>query len=71
MSVALDTRFQALAEELAELSRLFYSRGWAFGTSGNFSAVVRTDPLTLAITTSGVDKGLLESCDVVAIVCLR
>lgn len=67
MSVALDTSFQGLAEELAEVSRLFYSRGWAFGTSGNFSAVVRTDPLTLAITTSGVDKGLLESRDVVAI----
>lgn len=67
MSVALDTRFQALAEELADVSRLFYSRGWAFGTSGNFSAVVEADPLTLAITTSGVDKGLLESRDVVAI----
>src|SRR5213078_2605842 len=44
-----------------------YARGWAFGTSGNFSAVVQRDPVTLAITTSGVDKGLLEPGQIVAI----
>lgn len=65
MSVS-DT-FPALAGQLVEVSRLFYSRGWVLGTSGNFSAVLSTSPLTLAITTSGVDKGLLEPGDVVAI----
>ncbi len=59
--------FDAIAEQLAEVGRICYARGWAFGTSGNFSAVVQRDPLTLAITTSGVDKGLLEPGQIVAI----
>ena len=42
-------------------------RGWALGTSGNFSAVIGRSPLTLAITTSGIDKGLLEPKHVVEI----
>ncbi len=37
------------------------------GTSGNFSAVVTKTPLRLAITTSGVDKGLLTVRDIVEI----
>jgi methylthioribulose-1-phosphate dehydratase len=49
------------------VGRHCYARGWALGTSGNFSAVVRTNPLTLAITTSGVDKGLLEPTQIVDI----
>jgi len=59
--------FAELAEGLAEIGRHCYERGWALGTSGNFSAVVRTKPLTLAITTSGVDKGLLEPKHIVEI----
>ena len=59
--------FEALARQLAEVGRHCYERGWALGTSGNFSAVVRKEPLTLAITTSGVDKGLLEANHIVAI----
>lgn len=60
-------RFDALAEQLAEVGRRCYERGWVLGTSGNFSAVVRNEPLTLAITSSGVDKGLLEPSHIVAI----
>jgi methylthioribulose-1-phosphate dehydratase len=59
--------FEDLARQLADVGRHCYERGWALGTSGNFSAVVRKDPLTLAITTSGVDKGLLEPGEIVAI----
>ena len=59
--------FDALANQLAEIGRHCYERGWALGTSGNFSAVVRADPLTLAITTSGVDKGLLEPGHIIEI----
>jgi methylthioribulose-1-phosphate dehydratase len=51
--------FSPLAEQLVEAGRDFYTRGWALGTSGNFSAVVSRDPLRLAITESGVDKALL------------
>ncbi len=56
-----------VASQLAEVGRHCYARGWALGTSGNFSAVVRAHPLTLAITTSGVDKGLLEPAQIVEI----
>ena len=58
---------EELAAQLADISRLFYARGWVLGTSGNFSAVASRDPLTLAITTSGVDKGLLEPRHIVEI----
>jgi hypothetical protein len=56
---ALHTGFKALAGELAEIGRQFYARGWVLGTSGNFSAVVNRRPLRLAITSTGLDKGLL------------
>jgi len=58
---------EELAAQLASLGRLFYARGWVLGTSGNFSAVASPDPLTLAITTSGIDKGLLEPRHIVEI----
>jgi methylthioribulose-1-phosphate dehydratase len=59
--------FAELAAELAEIGRQCYARDWALGTSGNFSAVVNRDPLRLAITTSGVDKGTLTVAEIVEI----
>ena len=53
--------FRKLAVGLAETGRGFYGRGWVLGTSGNFSAVVSREPLRLAITPSGADKGLLTA----------
>jgi len=45
---------------LAQLARNCHTRGWAFGTSCNFSAVVSREPLVLTITATGLDKGLLS-----------
>lgn len=45
---------------LCEIGRRFYARGWALGTSGNFSAVLSRDPFELAITASSVAKGELR-----------
>jgi len=59
--------FAELAAQLAEIARECYARGWALGTSGNFSAVVNRNPLRLAITTSGVDKGTLSVGEIVEI----
>ena len=56
-----------LAAQLVEIGRQCYARGWALGTSGNFSAVVTREPLRLAITPSGVDKGLLSEDQIVEI----
>ncbi len=59
--------FADLAAQLVEIGRQCYARGWALGTSGNFSAVLSRDPLRLAITVSGVDKGLLTAREIVEI----
>jgi methylthioribulose-1-phosphate dehydratase len=59
--------FEALADHLAEIGRHCYARGWVLGTSGNFSAVVRREPLRLAITRSGVDKALLHASQILQI----
>ena len=48
-----------LALDLCGVGRQFYERGWVLGTSGNFSAVLSTEPLRLAITASSVHKGTL------------
>jgi methylthioribulose-1-phosphate dehydratase len=53
--------YAAASEYLADLGRDFHRRGWALGTSGNFSAVIEREPLRLAITSSSVDKGRLTA----------
>src|SRR5215470_6228403 len=58
-SVAGHHRLEDLTERLAALGRAFYSRGWVLGTSGNFSAVVSREPIRIAITSTGLDKGRL------------
>ena len=50
----------AVARELVQIGRDFHGRGWALGTSGNFSAVVQWEPLRLAITATGLDKGAIQ-----------
>ena len=56
-----------LAPRLAAAGRALHARGWALGTSGNFSAVVRREPLVLAISGSGVDKGRLAAQDILEV----
>jgi methylthioribulose-1-phosphate dehydratase len=51
--------FAQIAANLASIARSFYARDWAVGTSGNLSAVVDREPLRLAMSPSGVDKGVL------------
>jgi len=54
-------RFPEIASSLASIGKEFYVRGWVVGTSGNLSAVVHREPLRLAMTPSGVDKGELRA----------
>jgi methylthioribulose-1-phosphate dehydratase len=56
-----------VAPALAETGRAFYARGWAFGTAGNFSQVLRREPLLLAISRSGLDKGALAPDQILAV----
>ncbi len=57
----------SLIDEIVEMSRILYPRGWFRATSGNISSVVNTEPLTLAITASGFDKGQIDRSKVVLI----
>ncbi len=59
--------FSELAGNLAAVAKSFHARGWLLGTSGNLSAVVRRDPLQLAMSPSGVDKGELTPEQVLSI----
>ena len=52
--------FEEIATGLAVVARGFHGRGWLLGTSGNLSAVVQREPLQIAMSPSGVDKGELK-----------
>ncbi|MFH8563469.1 methylthioribulose 1-phosphate dehydratase [Streptomyces sp. NPDC017988] len=62
-AAALDVE-EAGAVLAAEAAR-FASFGWMRGTSGNLSVVLSREPLRLAVTASGRDKGELTPSDVV------
>lgn len=59
--------FTQIASQLVETAAGFYARGWVLGTSGNLSAVLTRDPLRLAITPSGADKGALHANQIILI----
>jgi methylthioribulose-1-phosphate dehydratase len=56
-----------IALALAEVGQRCHARGWALGTSGNFSAVITRQPLRLAISASGKDKRILRAEDIVIV----
>jgi methylthioribulose-1-phosphate dehydratase len=55
----MSENFDELATHLAAIAKSFHGRGWLLGTSGNLSAVVQHEPLRLAMSPSGIDKGEL------------
>src|ERR1043165_4758762 len=57
----MSDEFREIAAGLASVAKRFYERGWLLGTSGNLSAVIQREPLRLAMSPSGVDKGELKS----------
>ena len=57
----------AIARQFGEIGRDFHARGWALGTSGNFSALVSRQPLMLAITASAVSKSAIGINDIVLV----
>jgi methylthioribulose-1-phosphate dehydratase len=58
---------EAAAAGLVRESARFATLGWMRGTSGNLSVVLGTDPLRLAVSASGKDKGELTAADVVVV----
>lgn len=59
--------FDTAAAGLVALGRACHARGWGPATSGNFSAVLARDPLRLAITPMGADKGALVPGEILEI----
>ncbi|MFD4639646.1 methylthioribulose 1-phosphate dehydratase [Lentzea sp. NPDC058436] len=56
-----------MTAELARECVRYAQMGWMRGTSGNLSVVLQRDPLRLAVTVSGVDKGEITAQDSVVI----
>jgi len=59
--------FAEIASRLIVTAADFHFRGWVLGTSGNLSEVVEREPLRLAITPSGADKGALQTDQILLI----
>ncbi|MGA1836316.1 class II aldolase/adducin family protein [Herbiconiux sp. 11R-BC] len=57
----------AAGEALAAESARFAGFGWMPGTAGNLSITLAREPLRLAVTASGLDKGELAANDVVLV----
>ena len=55
------SKFSEIAVNLVATAKSLHVRGWLLGTSGNLSAVVQAEPLLLAMSPSGVDKGELTA----------
>ncbi|CAM3845587.1 methylthioribulose 1-phosphate dehydratase [Kibdelosporangium persicum] len=62
-----ETNVAFACRALLKESIRYAEMGWMRGTSGNLSLVLARDPLRLAVTASGVDKGELTAADVVLV----
>lgn len=56
-----------IARALAETAQDCHRRGWAPGTSGNYSALISRAPFRLAVSPSGVNKGALTPGQIVVV----
>ena len=59
--------WEHLSVAVTQLGRVAHNRGWTPATSGNFSAVASWNPLVLAISPSGVNKGSMVAEQVLRI----
>jgi methylthioribulose-1-phosphate dehydratase len=66
LGITDDTLLAAGTALAAEAAR-FAGLGWMRGTSGNLSVTLERDPLLLAVTGSGLDKGELTPADFVVV----
>ena len=56
-----------LREELCEAMAAIHQRGWCDGTGGNFSCVLKQEPLLLLMAPSGVDKGKVQPQELIVV----
>ena len=63
----MSDKFPETAASLVALAGSLHARGWMLGTSGNLSEVTEREPLRLAITPSGADKGELRESQILLV----
>jgi methylthioribulose-1-phosphate dehydratase len=63
----MSTTFNDAAARLIKIGQRLDARGWVLGTSGNFSIVIDEEPVRLAITRSGTQKGELTPNDILEV----
>jgi len=54
-------------QQLVDCGKQFYERRWMWGTAGNLSVRLKSDPLEIAISPSGVNKGQLAVKDLIRV----
>src|SRR5471030_2457738 len=54
-------------EQLVACGKQFYERRWMWGTAGNLSIRLRSEPLSIVITPSGLNNGHLTVRDLLTI----
>lgn len=54
-------------DTLLDIGRQFYDRRWMWGTSGNLSYRLSNNPLSIAMTPSGINKGHMTAQDLLTI----
>lgn len=67
MELVAPRTLSSTAAALVEVATGFHRRGWMLGTSGNLSVVLDREPLRLAITASGLDKGALGPAEILPV----
>lgn len=67
MSSTTDAGLRQVGVELAAEAARLASLGWMRATSGNLAVVLGRDPLRVAVTATGLDKGELTADDVVVV----
>ena len=62
-----DANTTALAKALCGAMGEIHRRGWCDGTGGNFSCVLKADPIRLLMAPSGVHKGSVAPIDLIQV----
>lgn len=55
------------SQGLLSIGKQFYDRHWMWGTAGNLSCRLKSSPLSIAMTPSGINKGHMTSKDLLTI----
>ena len=67
ITIQSDLEFKKITDDIIKVGNRLYSRGLLSATSWNISSVIKCDPLELAISATGVDKGNMDAKNVLIV----